>query len=69
MTSSEILFLVLFILSLAIAIIAIINAIKIDIKHAEAEMQLLKEVMSANTERLRLLLEIEKLKEGEENNE
>ena len=68
MTSLEILFLVLFILSLAIAIIAIINAIKtdIDIKHSEAEAQLLKEVMSVNTEMLKLLLEKEKLKQGEE---
>lgn len=61
MTELAILFLVLFVITLIIAIIAIFNAIKIDTKHEEAEMHLLKEVMSANTERLRLLLEIQKL--------
>lgn len=67
MTNLAILFLVLFVISLIIAIIAVINAIKIDIKHAESEMQLLSEVMWANKERLKLLLEIEKLKEGKNN--
>lgn len=67
MTESEILFLVLFVLSLIIAVVAIVNAIKIDIKSSHAEMLLLREVMLAKAENAELLLKIEKIKKGEEN--
>lgn len=61
MTNLEIFFMVMFFATLIIAIIAIINCVKIDKAHNNIEMKLLDEAMFANTERLKLLTEISML--------
>lgn len=58
MTNLEIFFMVMFFATLVIAIIAIINCVRIDKAHNNIEMKLLDEAMFASNERLKLLTEI-----------